>query len=394
MKRILEIVYQMVPDGTETWLMHVLRRIDRERFHLDFLVHSAEVWPYDEEIARLGGTVFRAPHPSRAWAYDRYVRRVLREHGPYDAVHSHSPYFGAHVLRIAAKEGVPIRIMHSHNSRLPEVHGFLRQLYVRVTMPWIGKYATHGFAVSEMAGPPMFGARWRDDPRWKVLFCGLDFSPFAATFDRREVRRELSLPDDARVVGHVGRFDPQKNHPFIVEVAKSLARGDPRNYFVLVGDGGGRGDAEHSVAAAGLRERFRFLGRRDDIPRLMLSAMDVFFFPSLFEGLGLVLVEAQAAGLACICSDAIPREADVIPALVTRRSLDAPVESWAQAIQERLDQPRPMEQSAALANMLASPFSIEKNLGVLERLYSGESACNDQAGRCARQTRQSERGCR
>ena len=370
MNRILHVVYQMDRGGAETWLMHVFRHIDRSRFQFDFLVHARKQCAYDEEILKLGGRIFRAPHPSQFWTYDRYVRRLLRDQGPFAAVHSHTCYFDGHVLRMAAREGVPLRIVHSHNSLYPRLPGLARKIYLYVTTPWIERYATCGLACSAAAACALFGADWTRDPRWKVLFYGLDFSAFSAPSNRADVRAELRIPENALVVGHVGRFYEQKNHVFLIDVARELVGRRPQTHFLLVGDGPLKARIENQVAQAGLQRHVTFAGVRADVPRLMLSAMDVFLFPSLYEGTPLVLMEAQAAGLPCVFSDVITPEADVVSSLVKRVSLSEPPASWAKTVEELLAAPPAVAKAEALATAVQSQFNLFSSIRRLECLYA------------------------
>jgi glycosyltransferase involved in cell wall biosynthesis len=146
------------------------------------------------------------------------------------------------------------------------------------------------------------------------------------------VRAQLGIPQGSFVVGHAGRFCEQKNHRFLVEVAEQFLRTQPSAVFLLIGDGPLRPAIQDMVRSRGLAEHFFFAGSRADVPSLMMGAMDCFLFPSLYEGLGLVLWEAQAAGLECLVSANLPEEAEVIPARVTRLGLDEPAARWAQVL--------------------------------------------------------------
>lgn len=368
--RILQVVYQMDRGGSETWLMHVLRHIDRSRFQFDFLVHTMAECAYDEEICRLGCRLFRAPHPSRMWRYGRYVRAILKNAGPYAAVHCHTRLFDGHVLQLAAREDVPIRIIHSHTGGLEEPRGLLRIAYAKLNRCRTDRYLTTGIACSREAGLAVLGSRWGSDPRWRVLPCSLDFTAYKESFDRHEVRSELRIPEGARVVGHVGRFVQVKNHPFLLKVFGMLCEHDPRMHLLLIGDGVDGPQIRQQAAEAGLLDRITFAGTRNDVPRLLLAAIDVFLFPSLFEGLPLTLLEAQASGLSCVCSDVISREADLVPALIRRMSLSEPPVNWARAVREALESEPATSQVDALAAVQASRFNLQNAIQQLEDLYS------------------------
>ena len=370
--RILHIVGGMNRGGVETWLMHVLRHIDRERYQMDFLVHTLEPCAYDDEIRALGSRIIACPHPHRPWRFAPQFLRILREHGPYDIVHSHVHHYSGFTLWLAKQAGVPMRIAHSHNDTTTgdRAAGLMRKFYLRMMEQAIRRAATHGLACSHRAAAALYGRQWQRDPRWQVLYYGIDLAPFreALSADSATVRAELGLPPEALVIGHVGRFAPQKNHEFLIDIFAEIARREPRAHLLLVGDGPLRGSIEAKVRALGLQERVTFTGLRADVPRLMAAAMDLFVFPSIYEGLGLVLVEAQAAGLPCVLSDVIPHEADVVPALIHRLALQADAATWAERVLAVAVQ-RPLSAAEALATVEASPFAIQQSVSRLEAVY-------------------------
>jgi glycosyltransferase involved in cell wall biosynthesis len=370
MIRVLHVVGGMNRGGAETWLMHVLRNIDRREFRMDFLVHTTQPGAYDEEIRALGSEVIPCLHPRRPWDYARNFRRILREHGPYDVVHSHVQHYSGYVLRLARRSGVPVRVAHCHldTAALQATSAPARHAYLALMRRWIGHHATHGLACSTQAGASLFGASWGTDPRWRVVYCGIDLGPFRARPDRAAVRAELGISSDAFVVGHVGRFVEQKNHAFLLEVAAEVARREPGARLLLVGDGPLRRDVEARARRLNLDGRALFAGVRADVPRLLLGAMDVFLFPSVYEGLPLGLLEAQAAGLPCVCSDAVAPEAVAGP-LVRRLSLSRPPEAWADAVMDARSLARRAEPLAGVAALERSPFAVARSVEALEELY-------------------------
>jgi glycosyltransferase involved in cell wall biosynthesis len=364
--------------------MHVLRHIDRQRFQMDFLVSTSEPQDFDEEIRALNSRVIPCPRLRHPLRFACRFRRRMREYSPYyDVVHSHLNYYNGFVLRLAAKAGVGFRIAHSHaDMRVAEATGsllrrsypiLLRRAYPILMKRWIDRYATARLACSYEAGIALFGERGGGRPSWQVLHCGLDFEPFRQRVERTSVRTELGIPEEARVIGHVGRFIEQKNHRFLIEIMAEVARRDPKVYLLLVGDGLLRAEVERDVARRSLQERVVFTGVRADVPRLMLGAMDVFVFPSLYEGNPLVGVEAQAAGLQCLFADTFTSEADLVPGLVRRLPLGDP-SVWGGAIRQAINKPRAVDGSEALAIVERSPHDIRKAVEALERVYEGAHA--------------------
>jgi glycosyltransferase involved in cell wall biosynthesis len=369
--RILHVIGGMVRGGIETWLMHILRHIDRDRFHMDFLVHRTDPCAYDDEIRSLGSRIIPCPLDRwRPWVYAANFNRILREYGPYDLVHSHVHHFSGYVLRLAKQAGVPLCIAHSHNDTSSEAKARLyRHLYRRLTQWWISRYATVGLGCSCLAAADLFGCKWESDPRWQILYYGIDLTPFRDGIDRDAVRRELGIPIDAFVIGHVGRFVEQKNHEFLIEIAAEVAKREPKMHLLLLGEGVLRSQIEQKVEQMGLSDRVTFAGTRCDIPRLMRGAMDVFLLPSLFEGLPVVGIEAQAAGLPFILSDTITREVEILKPLVKWLSLSQPAVAWAEIILNHRDTASTITQSDALAVVETSPFNINVSVKQLENIF-------------------------
>jgi glycosyltransferase involved in cell wall biosynthesis len=278
------------------------------------------------------------------------------------------------VLWLGKRAGIPARIAHSHSDTraLAADAGLSRKGYLSLSRRLIAANCTHGLAVSRPAARDLFGARWERDHRFQVLHCGVDLDPFRQTFDRATVRSDFGFRGDQIVFGHVGRFDEPKNHAFLAEIAREIVRREPSARFLLVGDGPLRPSIEERLRRAGIADRVVFAGLRSDVPRLLTAAMDGFLFPSQYEGLGLALIEAQAANLPATVSDVIPAEADVVPKLVRRLSLKEPASAWAEcALRHR-------ERSGdALAEMERSSFNIVESFRELMRVYGvGEGVAN------------------
>lgn len=369
--RILHVVGGMNRGGIETWLMHVLRHIDRDRFQMDFLVHTEQPCPYDDEARDLGSKIIPCLDPSKPWLYASNFKRILRECGPYDIVHSHVHHFSGYVMWLAKQAGIPVRIAHSHNdnSSAEANAGWLRRSYLTLTEWSISWCGTVGLGCSCNAVADLFGAAWKTDTRWQVLYYGVDLKPFYDRVDSSSIRAEFGIPLDAFVIGHIGRFELQKNHLFLLEIAAKIAKQELKMHLLLIGDGSLRSDIEQKVVEMGLSDRVTFTGNRSDIPRLMLNAVDVFLFPSLHEGLGLVLIEAQAAGLPCIFSDVVPKEADLVTPLLQRTSLSKSASIWAEAVMSATSRVSAISQRDALAVIENSDFNITASVKNLTEVY-------------------------
>ena len=370
-KHVLHVTGGMDRGGVETWLMHVLRNRDPEEIQMDFLAHRAGSAAYDEEIRDHGSKVLSAPHAASPARYARELKAILRRHGPFDAVHSHVHYFSGYVLAIAARERVPVRVAHAHVAMGNASHGARRSpwrlVYEETMRRLIWRYATAGLANSAASGRDLFGSRWDADPRFELLQYGFDFSRYAHLGTRDDLKVQLGLDAGTKVIGHVGRFHPQKNHAFLIDLFRTLAARRPDVHLLLVGGRGNVDEVRGAIERLGLSERCTITGETFEVASY-LGAMDVMVFPSLFEGLGIVVVEAQAAGVPVVASLAVPPEADVIPGLVTRLALDAGEPAWIDAIDRRLNEPVYPRDAAATA-LGASSFAIETCLRGLMSVY-------------------------
>ena len=371
--RILHVNSALSLGGIETWLVHVLRHIDRERFRMDFLVHTDQPCAHDEQVRGLGSSIVPCLDPStRPLAYARNFKRILRERGPYDIVHSDIHHFSGYVLRLAHQAGVPVRIAHSHTDTSPVdgKAGMSRLPYLHLMKRWIDRHATVGLAASRQAASALFGAAWEADPRWRLLYYGIDLEPFRASVDRVGVRAELGIPAGAFVVGHAGRFYEQKNHAFLVDIAAEIAKREPNMRLLLLGDGPLRSVIEHRVADMGMTDKVIFTGGRSDVTRLMLGAMDVFVLPSFYEGLPLAGIEAQAAGLPIVLSDIVTKEMDVVRPLVRRLSLSQSASIWAEATMAGRSVTNGGNRPDALTLLEQSHLNIRQSVMELEDVYA------------------------
>jgi glycosyltransferase involved in cell wall biosynthesis len=354
--------------GIETWLMQILRNIDRRKYKFDFLVQRSAPGCFDEEIKSLDSKIIPVAPSDRLCSYfdsRKDFRRVLAEHGPYDAVHFHGGSVYGPLLRQAKLADVPMRIMHSHNLQQHWHSGPFRELAGWIGNLMIKKYANVMLGCSKEACAELFGADWKQKD-CHVLYHGIDLNPYHVS-DRMGVRQELNVPDDAIVVGHVGRFNAVKNHKFIVEIAETVVKKNSKFRFVLVGDGVLRKDIERMVAVRNLSEYIFFTGVRDDIPRV-LSGFDLFILPSFHEGFGLVLVEAQAAGLRCLVNVKVPKEVEIIKENCDWLNIEDGADVWADKI-VKLSEKDSVDREQALHEVEASVFNIEESVLQLTTIY-------------------------
>lgn len=377
LKRILHVLSGLDLGGISTWLVEALGKIDRSRFCFDFVAHNPGPHPLADEARSLGARVIQCPHSDRPWRYMTNFVKIIREFGPYDAIHAHCQFFSGFNLLAARMCGVPLRIAHSHSDfrSVRAREGVARQAYYQVMDRLIRRCANLGLAASAAAALDLFGPDWESDPSRLALYCGVDLDPFSRDYDRNVVRQELGIPLDARVVGHVGRFTEPKNHSFMLDIMACATSRDEKLRLCLVGDGDLFEATQARVKDLGLQGKVVFLGPRKDVARVMCGAMDAFLFPSLHEGLGLALVEAQAAGLPCVISETIPAEVIVAAPLVSRLDLSERAEFWAENLLHSLEAAVRLTREDALALARESPFTIEKSVSALEAVYDGVANC-------------------
>lgn len=355
--RILHVVTYMGRGGLETMIMNYYRQMDRTKVQFDFLVHRDFRADYDDEIERLGGRIYRIGRLI-PWsgAYQRALDAFFAAHPEYRVVHVHQDCLSAVILKAAKKHGVPVRIAHSHNSSQDKNLKYLLKLYYKRQIP---TYATALFACGKDAGDWMFGGK-----PYTVVNNAIDAAQYRYRQARAcEVRQALGIAEEAFVIGHVGRFCPVKNHAFLLDVFDQLHRENERAVLLLVGDGELRSSMEEKAKAMGLEDRVLFTGVRSDVCDLM-QAMDVFVFPSLYEGLPVSLVEAQAAGLPCVISDGVP-EACMLMDLVQRVDLEESARQWA----ERILKVKATVRRDRYDEIAASGYDIVTNAAWLQQYY-------------------------
>ena len=357
MNRILHIVTYMGRGGLETMLMNYYRHIDRDKIQFDFLVHRDFEADYDEEILSLGGRIY---HVSRLIPWSRSYREKLktffRKHPEYKIVHVHQDCLSSVALQCAAECGVPVRIAHSHAASQDKN---IKYLIKRHYMKQIPRYATDLFACSKAAGDWMFGGS-----SYHLVKNAVEAEQFAFDADTAAaVREEFGLGDNL-VAGHIGRFSPQKNHDYLIDIFAACVKIHPDARLLLVGDGECRPQIEKKVNNLNLEKHVIFTGIRSDVARL-LQAMDVFLFPSIYEGLPVTMVEAQAAGVPCVVSDAVTAESRITEGLVDVCSLQDSPDIWALAA---------LKQAAGghedhLAEIKEAGYDVSEAAGRLQNFY-------------------------
>ncbi len=373
--RILHQYAIMNRGGAESWIMNVMRCIDRRRFCFDFCVTKPGQGVFDEEIRDLGGRIVPCVWNRSLRRYHRLLGEILRTN-TYDVVHSHGYYFSGVTLRIAAKAGVRGRIAHLHTLHDGKRTTLARIVYRKTMLAMIRRYATAILGCSHAVLETFLGSGWEEEPRAAPLYYGIDVSPFDEPPDRAGVRSEVGLSGDAPVALHVGNFVEAKNHCYLIDIFRKVKTLRPDVQLLLVGGGPLREAIESKVNREGLASHVHFLGVRSDVPRLMMAA-DVLVMPSVREGLPVTMIEATAAGLPVVISD-MPgmREANDLCCSGKLLPVDRPAEEWAQAVVAALDGPRPAQAESA-DSVRRSPFSSEVSARMLAEVYQQVTGPSD-----------------
>lgn len=328
--RVLHIVSAMDRGGAETIIMNIYRNLDREKVQFDFVTHSTKEEDFEDEITGLGGTLFKIPSLGKVGpiSYLKELNKIMSSH-PYQAVHAHTDYQAGFPALAAKIAGVKIRICHSHSNNWAKGNHFKERFTLKLLQIIMKISANRFCGCSTEAAQFMFGKQRGKNGKVMILKNGINVNDFTETNvnSKDSIIREFGLSEDAKIIGHVGRFSDSKNHLFIMQFLNTLLKKDRRFFALLIGDGPLRLEIEQKAEALGIKENIKFLGVRTDIPRLM-KAFDVFLFPSLFEGFGIAALEAQGSGTPCIMSDTLPKSIDMDLGLASFISLQEPLDVW------------------------------------------------------------------
>ena len=302
---VAQIMGKWVGGGVESVIMNYYRHIDRNKVQFDFICDEDSTnIPYDE-IENLGGYVILCPPYQKLGKYLKFLKQLFREK-KYRIVHSNINTLSVFPLYAAKKAGVPVRIAHSHSTSNPRE--WKKNLMKNALRPFSKVWATDYFACSELAGRYLFGDKAFDKGEVKIIHNAIDVEKFKYDPEaRKQLRKEIGIKDSDFVIGHIGRFVEQKNHRFLIDIFAEVKKEKKNAKLVLVGQGPLREEIEEKAKNLGLEKDVFFLGQRNDTNKLY-SVFDVFCLPSLYEGLPVVGIEAQANGVPCVFSDRITGE--------------------------------------------------------------------------------------
>lgn len=358
--RILQIFTILNRGGAETNVMNYYRKLDKTKFQFDFAVHRADEGAYEEEVVSLGASIFR--FPALSWnnlkEYQELIKMFFDEN-KYLVIHGQCSELGYFFYKEASRRGVPVIIAHGHNSNPTwDLKSPMRWLLKKKMMQYVNTYFTCG----DEASVWLFGKK--NAHKAFTMTNAIDSSMFAYdTEDSKLVRKQLDAEQSLNII-HVGRFNEQKNHDFLIEVFNELLKTEANYKLFLVGEGELKPIIEAKVKQLGIEAKVIFLGIRSDVNQI-LQGMDVFLFPSFFEGLPVALVEAQAAGLQCYISDGIPKESIIVSENIKVLSLDDDKTKWAATIYKD----RELIKKNVASQIINKGYDINTNIKLLEQKY-------------------------
>ncbi len=366
MRKILQVVSCLELGGTEAFVMNNYRKINRNEVQFDFLVfRKKENYPHAKEIEELGGKIFFAciPQVKNIIKFIYYITKTIRENGPYDAVHSHVNIANSWVMLAAKIAGVSNRISHSHAVVGKED----KKIYRAFQTVLLNRCMTKGLACSLEAGNYLYKEKYFAK-NGLIFHNGIDVDKILRG-NKNHLKSELGLHEDNIVVGNITRIDSLKNTLFTIDVFYELSKIIPEAVLILGGpDGGLLEEAKKRVCELGIEKVVYFIGPRVDIPDC-LASIDIYLFPSTHEGLGIALLEAQAAGCCCFASTGVPNEADMDMGTVCYLDLDIGAKLWAKKITQIYNNFEKPAKEKIKASFDIKGYDIRENSRELLKIY-------------------------
>ena len=361
--RVLHVLDALNQGGIENLIMNVYRAIDRSKVQFDFALRRESQGYFDDEIERLGGKIYYFESESKSIDnYRKSLSHIIDEKGPYKAIHSHCYFFSGYILRVAKKKGISVRIAHSHDTSKGRKDSLKRKTYEEIMRCLIRAYATDMVCCSNEAGKYVFGEK----VNYKVIYNGIDVDRFKFEIKtREEYRKKLGL-DDALVLIHVGRFADQKNHSFILDILKDLSPEVENWKAIFIGNGELLEKTIEKAKTLGINDRIIYLSGISN-PEYYYNASDVFVFPSKYEGLGIVAVEAQVNGLPSILSSKITSEVGITD-LAKYLSIDEGTSKWIDAV-KHINNQKNVDRSSYSQLIKSTQFDIENTAATLQEIY-------------------------
>ena len=358
--KILYVNNTMNIGGIESFLMNILRNIDRKKYEIVFLTYNNETFDYEKEIEKLGSRILRISNPNKVSNLEhvKQLYKVIKEESP-DVVHCHTHFNSGYVMLAASLAKIKIRICHSHSTYALLEKSITKKCKWMISKTMMKLFATDFIACSHEAGVALYG---KND--FKKVTNGINMKDYQ--YDekiRKEYRKTLHIKQTATVIGHVGRLDYPKNHAFLIKIYKEYLKKNPNSVLVLVGDGPLSQKIEEDIKKNHLQDHIKMLGSRNDVNKL-LNVFDFLVFPSIYEGLPLSLVEVQANGIPCLISDSISKEIKLTEC-IEFLSLKKSAKVWATKLEKQSK-----KRIDTYEQMQNSEYSIKNTINELLKIYN------------------------
>lgn len=359
--KILQIFTVLNKGGAETNLMNYYRNMDRGKFHFDFLVHR-EGGFFEEEIKNLGGNIYRLPPilPWRLKEYQKAVKEFFNTHHDYDIVHGQCSELGVFIYEEAKRRNIPVIIAHAHNNRMDRDKKLIFRLIWKFRMR---KSINQYFTCGDEAAEDLFGKRLAK--KSYQMNNAIEVENFKFNKEVRESKRKELGAENSYNILNIGRFTSQKNQLFLLEVFAEIIRKNKQYRLFLVGNGELKPQILEKIKKLRIERHVELLGMRNDISEI-LQAMDIFMFPSLFEGFGIAFLEAQVSGLKCVISEKIAIESQIVTNNIKVFSLNKSPKHWANEIL-KIDFSERKDASEIIRN---AGYDIKENAKKLEKKYT------------------------
>ena len=359
--RIAQIMGKMNSGGVESVVMNYYRYIDKDKIQFDFIVDENSTHIPYKEIESMGGQVILVPTYQKIGLYIKELKRIFKEK-KYRIVHSHLNSLSIFPLYVAKKTNIPVRIAHSHSTSNKKE--WKKNIIKNILRPLSKINASHYFCCSELAGRWLFGNKTYNQKKVTLINNAIEIDNFI--YDETiqyKIRKELNLSDKL-VIGHVGRFVNQKNHTYLIDIFYEIHKKNKNTVLLLIGEGPLLNEIKLKVEKLELNQAVKFLGVRNDV-NILMQAMDVFILPSLYEGLPVVGVEAQAAGNLCILSEDMTKDTKILKTTKFLSLSESP-EYWAEEI---LKAQKSFTKKNTKKEIIQACFDIKTESKKLERLY-------------------------
>lgn len=368
-KRVLHIFSSLNLAGAESRVMDLYRSIDKNKLQFDFIVLKPGPFFFEEEIKKLGGNIYKITDPKESiFKNIKDMINVMRNKGPFIAVHSHTSYYNGISMLAAKKANIKIRIAHARNSSNNNLN-LIKWIQIIIGRSLIKKYATDKISISKAAAKFVFGSI----DNVKIIPNAIDIERFLKSdaIDIKKLNEKLEL-NESKVLIMVARFIEFKNHKFAIDVLEELVKKRNLNYkLLLVGKGNIEENIERYVAKKELQNNILFLGLRTDIPELN-KISDIFLVPSKFEGLCGACIEAQASGTKCLISEEVPEEADMKLGLVYRETIHKGSKVWADKIEEIIDEKIELSSEEIRKKFMQRKFTLDEEKKQILKIYKLE----------------------